>query len=155
MGTCWTPRSRNQSRQWGEAALSRFSGSCHPLCTVLIFIPADRLVVLHKHYNNAGMLPGWPLHACSTHGDVAGSQAVTQFRGHTQQADTWRVALGVRTHVDVGLHKPAKVVQCVEGSQQLWRGDSWSWKGSAIKCNADKMTELHKVAISPSHLDYY
>lgn len=57
-----------------------------------------------KQSNNCGVVPDWPLHACATHGDVAGSQAVAQLRGHTQQADTWRVALGTRAHVDVRLH---------------------------------------------------
>lgn len=104
MCTCRTPLSKNLSRQWGEAALLLFSGACHPLCTMLIFIPADSLVVLHKQYNNVGLLPGWPLHACTTHGDVAGSQAVTQLGGHTEHADTWWVALGARAHVHVGLH---------------------------------------------------
>lgn len=57
------------------------------------------------------------MHACSTHGDVAGSQAVTQLRRHTQNADTRWVALRALAHVDVGLHEPAEVIQCVEGSQ--------------------------------------
>lgn len=122
--TCWTPQSINEVRQWGKAALLRFSGACcDPLCTVLIFIPVDGLVILHKQYNNVGVVPGWPLHACTTHGDVAGSQAVAQLRGHTQHTDTRGVALGVRAHVDVGLHESTEVVQRVQGSQQLWGGD--------------------------------
>lgn len=64
------------------------------------------------------------MHAGATHGDVAGSQAVTQLGGHTQHADPRWVALGAWAHVDVGLHESAKVVQRVQGSQQLQRGDS-------------------------------
>lgn len=38
--------------------LLRLNGACHPLCTVLILIPAGSLVVLHKQYNNVGEVPG-------------------------------------------------------------------------------------------------
>lgn len=65
------------------------------------------------------------MHAGATHGDVAGSQAVTQLRGHRQYTDTRGVALGAWAHVDVGLHESAKIIQCVQGSQQLQRGDSF------------------------------
>lgn len=81
------------------------------------------------HVNNGGMQPDWPVHAGATHGDVAGSQAVTQLRGHTQHADTWWVALGAGAHIDVGLHESAKVIQRVQGSQQLEREDS-----SGLEC---------------------
>lgn len=64
------------------------------------------------------------MHAGATHGDVTGSQAVTQLRGHTQHADTRWVALGAWARIDVGLHESAKVIQGVQGSQQLQRGDS-------------------------------
>lgn len=64
------------------------------------------------------------MHAGAAQGDVTGSQAVTQLRGHTQHADARRVALGARAHVDVGLHESAKVIQRVQGSQQLQRGDN-------------------------------
>lgn len=35
------------------------------------------------------------------------------------------MALGAWAHVDVGLHESAKIIQCVQGSQQLQRGDSF------------------------------
>ena len=57
------------------------------------------------------------MHAGATHGDVAGSQAVAQLRGHAQHADSRRVALAAGTHVDVGLHQSTQVVQGVEGTQ--------------------------------------
>lgn len=57
------------------------------------------------------------MHAGATHGDVTGSQAVAQLRGHTQHADTRWVALGAWAHIHVGLHESAEVIQCVKGSQ--------------------------------------
>lgn len=94
-------------------------------------------------YNSVGVVPGWPLHACATHGDVAGPQAVTQLRGHTQHADSWRVGLGNRPHVDVRLHQSTEVIQCVEGSQQLW-GEGEGRRGSDWIANKITTIEYHR-----------
>ena len=53
---------------------------------------------------------------------MACPQAVTELRGDAEHADARRVAPRAGTHVDVGLHQAAQVVQRVQGSQELGRG---------------------------------
>lgn len=64
-----------------------------------------------------------PLHASGTHVDVAGSQTAAQLWGHQQHTDSRWVARRTRLYIHVGLHEPAQVIQGVERTKQLYKGE--------------------------------